>query len=74
MLHLLLRAIQKDRCLRREASCAGAEFEEEEEGRREIDLSDESLSTMVRELIPAGADKNGATCETWIAAIRKCPW
>lgn len=76
VLHLLLRAIQKDRLLRREAPCARAaeKEEEEEEGCRRIDLTDDSLSMMMRELMPAGADRDGATCEAWIAAIRKCPW
>eukprot|EP00752_Nemacystus_decipiens_P010372 g9242.t1 len=78
VLHLLLRAIQKDRRLRREAPWAGGtgfkEEEEEEEGRRKIDLTDESLLEMMNQHMPAGADKHGATREAWIAAIRKCPW
>lgn len=85
MLHLLLRAIQKDRRLRRGVPWVGGRGgggvaalrragEEEEEERRKIDLTNDSLSRIVRELMPAAADKNGATCEAWIAAIRKCPW
>lgn len=75
MLHLLLRAIKKHRRLRKEAAGGGGAVvaaEEEDEGK--IGLTVESLSTIVRELMPAAADKHGGTCEAWIAAIRKCPW
>ncbi|CAM9379052.1 unnamed protein product [Scytosiphon promiscuus] len=72
VLHLLLRAIKKDRRLRREAPWASAAASAEEEA--EIDLTDECLFSMVHELLPAAADGEGGTCEAWIAAIRKCPW
>ncbi|CAM9684623.1 unnamed protein product, partial [Ectocarpus sp. 6 AP-2014] len=73
-LHLLLRAIQKDRRLRRGAPWEGGGGGEEKEEEGKIDLTDESLSSTVRELMPAAADGGGAPCEAWIAAIRKCPW
>lgn len=71
MLHLLLKTIAKDKRLREEATWAGGA---EEAGEREIVLTDESLVTIVRDLVPPPADGNGVTSEAWIAAIRNCPW
>lgn len=70
MLHLLLRAIAKDGQRRREARWVGG-VEGGDAGK--LDLTDESLTALVHELMPAEADGNGVTCESWIAAIRKCP-
>lgn len=71
MLHLLLKAIAKDRRLREEATWAGGVGEP---GESEIVLTDESLVTIVRELMPAATDGDGVTSDSWIAAIRNCPW
>lgn len=71
MLHLLLKAIAKDTRLREEAAWAGGAGEP---GESEIILTDESLVAIVRELMPAAADGDGVTSDSWIAAIRNCPW
>lgn len=74
VLHLLLREIKKYRRLRKEAAGRGGAVVAAEVEDESVDLTVESLSTIVDDLMPAAADKHGGTREAWIAAIRKCPW